>query len=122
MLTDASGEPISIQLYPGNTSDPPTFLDAVTKVKTRFGAEEMTFVGDRGMIKRLGKAALGEAKFRYATALTDPQIRALLKQWVFQLELFDEKPAEVEHEAKRYPTAQPEVLAKSPSYPPPCCL
>ena len=102
LLTDQSGEPISIQLYPGNTSDPPTFLDAVTKVKTRFGAEEMTLVGDRGMIKRLGKAALGEAKFRYVTALTDPQIRTLLKQKVFQLELFDEKPVEIEQGAKRY--------------------
>lgn len=102
LLTDQSGEPISIQLYPGNTSDPPTFLDAVTKVKTRFGAEEMTLVGDRGMIKRLGKTALGEAKFRYVTALTDPQIRTLLKQKVFQLELFDEKPVEIEQETKRY--------------------
>ena len=102
LLTDAGGEPLSIQLYPGNTSDPPTFLDAVTKVKTRFGAEEITLVGDRGMIKRLGKSALGEAKFRYVTALTDPQIRSLLKQKVFQLELFDEAPVEVEHDAKRY--------------------
>ena len=102
LLTDAVGEPISIQLYPGNTSDPPTFLDAVTKVKTRFGGEEMTMVGDRGMIKRLGKAALGEAKFRYVTALTDPQIRALLQRKVFQLDLFDEKPMEVEHDHKRY--------------------
>ena len=102
LLTDANGDPISIQLYPGNMSDPPTFLDAVTKVKTRFGGEEMTLVGDRGMIKRLGKAALGEAKFRYVTALTDPQIRALLQKRVFQLELFEEKPVEVEHELKRY--------------------
>ena len=102
LLTDAGGEPISIQLYPGNTSDPPTFLDAVRKVKTRFGGEEMTLVGDRGMIKHLGKAALGEAKFRYVTALTDPQIRALLQRKVFQLDLFDEKPMEVEHADKRY--------------------
>ncbi|MSU35354.1 MAG: IS1634 family transposase, partial [Pedosphaera sp.] len=45
---------------------------------------------------------LGEAKFRYVTALTDPQIRALLKRKVFQLDLFDEKPMEVEHDHKRY--------------------
>ena len=102
LLTDAVGEPISIHLYPGNTSDPPTFLDAVTKVKTRFGGEEMTLVGDRGMIKSLGKSALGETKFRYVTALTDPQIRALLQRKVFQLDLFDEKPVEVEHADKRY--------------------
>ena len=102
LLTDSDGEPISIQLYRGNTGDPPTFLDAVQKLKVRFGAQEVALVGDRGMIKRMGKAALGEAKFRYVTALTDPQIRALLAKKRLQLELFEDKPAEVELDGKRY--------------------
>jgi len=102
LLTDGNGEPISIELYRGNTGDPPTFLDAVQKLKVRFGAEEVALVGDRGMIKRLGKAALGEAKFCYVTALTDPQIRALLVKKRLQLELFEDKPAEVELNGKRY--------------------
>ena len=102
LLTDGEGEPVSIQLYRGNTGDPPTFLDAVQKLKVRFGVQEVALVGDRGMIKRLGKAALGEVKFSYVTALTDPQIRALLARKQLQLELFDEKPAEVEVAAKRY--------------------
>ena len=102
LLTDGEGEPMSIELYRGNTSDPPTFLDAVHKLKVRFGAEEVALVGDRGMIKRLGKAALGAAKFCYVTALTDPQIRALLTQKRLQLELFEDKPAEVEWAGKRY--------------------
>ena len=102
LLTDAEGEPVSIQLYRGNTGDAPTFLDAVEKVKVRFAAQEVALVGDRGMIKRLGKQALGEAHFCYVTALTDPQIRALLKKQVFQLELFEDQPAEVEGQGKRY--------------------
>jgi len=102
LLTDGNGEPISIQLYRGNTGDPPTFLDAVQKLKVRFGAQEVALVGDRGMIKRLGKAALGEAKFCYVTALTDPQIRALLAKKRLQLELFEDQPAEVEFNGKRY--------------------
>ena len=102
LLTDGNGEPISIQLYRGNTGDPPTFLDAVQKLKVRFGAQEVALVGDRGMIKRLGKQALGEAKFCYVTALTDPQIRALLAKQRLQLEFFEDKPAEVELGGKRY--------------------
>ena len=102
LLTDGNGEPISIQLYRGNTGDPPTFLDALQKLKVRFGAEEVALVGDRGMIKRMGKEALGEAKFCYVTALTDPQIRALLAKKQLQLELFEDKPAEVELGDKRY--------------------
>jgi len=53
------------------------------------------------MIKRMGKAALGEARFRYVTALTDPQVRALLKRGVIQMELFEETPVEVETEGRR---------------------
>ena len=102
LLCDGQGEPIWIQLYRGNTHDPPTFLDAVAKLKVRFGAQEIALVGDRGMIKALGKQALGEAQFRYVTALTEPQVRALLRQGVLQMELFDEKPAEVEAAGKRY--------------------
>ena len=102
LLTDGNGEPISIQLYRGNTGDPPTFLDAVLKLKVRFGAEEVALVGDRGMIKRLGKQALGEARFCYVTALTDPQIRALLAKKRLQLGFCEDKPAEVELGGKRY--------------------
>jgi hypothetical protein len=102
LLTDGRGEPLSIQLYAGNTSDPPTFLDAVEQLKVRFGTQEIAVVGDRGMIKALGRAALGEANFRYVTALTDPQVRALLQQGVLQLGLFEDQPAEVTLGAKRY--------------------
>jgi len=102
LLTDGQGEPFSIQLYPGNPNDPPTFLDAVAQLQVRFGTEEIALVGDRGMIKALGKAALGEAQFRYVTALTEPQVRALLKQGVLQMGLFDDQPAEVAVGRKRY--------------------
>jgi len=102
LLTDGQGEPLSIQRYPGNTNDPPTFLDAVAKLKVRLGAAEVALVGDRGMIKALGKAALGEANFRYVTALTEPQVRALLRAGKLQLELFEDQPAEVEVGGKRY--------------------
>jgi hypothetical protein len=102
LLTDGAGEPLSIQLYAGNTSDPPTFLDAVEQLKLRFGTEEIAVVGDRGMIKALGQAALGEANFRYVTALTDPQVRTLLKAGVLQLGLFEDQPAEVTVGSKRY--------------------
>jgi transposase len=102
LLTDATGDPLSIQLYPGNSADPPTFLDAVEKLTVRFGAREIALVGDRGMIKTMGKAALGQAGFRYVTALTDPQVRALLGKGVLQLGLFEDKPAEVQVQGKRY--------------------
>ena len=101
LLTDAGGEPLSIQLYPGNTSDPKTFQPTVEKLRVRFGAQEIVVVGDRGMIKKLGKVALGEAGYRYVTALTNPQIRKLLAEKVLSPELFDEEPAALEYDGRR---------------------
>jgi hypothetical protein len=58
-------------------------------------------VGDRGMIKAKGKAALSAEGFRYITALTDAQIRTFLKEGVLQTDLFDAPLCEVEHDDKR---------------------
>ncbi|MBV5336236.1 transposase, partial [bacterium] len=101
LLTAGDGEPLSIQLYPGNTSDPQTFRPTVEKLRLRFGAKEIAVVGDRGMIKKLGKQALGEAGYHYVTALTNPQIRKLLAQKTLTPELFDEEPLAVDYEGRR---------------------
>jgi transposase len=68
----------------------------------QFGVEEVTLVGDRGMLKQPQIEQLADAQFHYITAITKPQIRTLLQQEVLQLDLFDEAVCEVEHEAVRY--------------------
>lgn len=95
LLCDADGHPVSIEVFPGNTQDPHTFATQLAKVKTRFGVQEITFVGDRGMIKGQQIADLAQQGFHYITAITKPQIEKLLKQGTFQLDLFDQELAEV---------------------------
>jgi len=51
LLTNDEGRPISCQVFRGNTRDPKTFKSQIDKVAQRFGIEEVTFVGDRGMIR-----------------------------------------------------------------------
>src|SRR6266851_5138416 len=65
-------------------------------------AEDLVFVGDRGMVKSKGKQALAQAGLRYITALTDPQIRGLLSTGTLQLGLFHEQICEVEGHGVRY--------------------
>jgi hypothetical protein len=101
LLCDGTGEPVSVEVFSGNTQDTQTFGAQVEKVAKRFGCEHVTMVGDRGMIKRTQIEALPE-HFHYITAITKPQIETLLKANVFQLELFDEALCEVEHEEVRY--------------------
>lgn len=55
-----------------------------------------------GLGKSKSLQALQEAGLRYITALTDPQIRSLLREKVLQLELFSEEVCEVESQAVRY--------------------
>jgi DDE family transposase len=109
LLCNGGGRPLSIEVFAGNTQDPKTFTPQVKKVAKRFGGREITFVGDRGMIKSQQIEALGERQFHYITAITKPQIEALLKSDVLQLDLFDETLAEITtEEGLRY------VLRRNP--------
>jgi transposase len=102
LLTDAAGEPLAVRVFEGNRCDPTTVAEQIKIVKEQFQVEELVFVGDRGMVKSKGKQALEQAKLRYITALTDPQIRGLLKRKILQLELFSEQLCEVEDHGVRY--------------------
>ena len=96
LLCDGLGEPLSIEVFTGNTSDPKTFASQISKAAERFGARGVTFVGDRGMIKSTQIEALGQERFHYITAITKAQIRTLLKGGMIQIDLFDQDLAEVE--------------------------
>jgi hypothetical protein len=99
LLCDEDGHPVSIEVFPGNTQDSRTFAAQLAKVKTRFGVHEITFVGDRGMIKGQQIEDLAQHGFHYITAITKPQIEKLLRTGTFQLDLFDQELAEVLTEA-----------------------
>lgn len=95
LLCDEEGHPISIEVFPGNTQDPHTFASQLAKVKARFDVKEITFVGDRGMIKGQQIEDLAQHGFHYITAITKPQIEKLLRQGTFQMDLFEQELAEV---------------------------
>jgi transposase len=95
LLTDSQGEPISTQVYRGNTSDLKTFGQQVHKIKKELGCAGVTMVGDRGMIRTDQKAAAQKAEFHFITALTKPQIEKLLADKVLQMELFEDQVNEV---------------------------
>lgn len=95
LLCDESGKPLSVEVFPGNTNDTKTFGSQIRKVVERFGGKEVTFVGDRGMIKSAQVRDLLGQEFHYVTAITKPQIENLLKRKVIQMSLFDQELAEI---------------------------
>lgn len=108
LLTDDNGIPVAVKVFKGNTSDTSTVCGQVKKLSNRFGVKNVTLVGDRGMIKNVQIEYLSLYDFDYITAITKAQIEKMLRDDVFQINLFDEKLIEVEHEGIRY------VLRRNP--------
>jgi len=102
LLCDEEGGPVSIEVFKGNTTDPKTFLNQLEKVKKEYKCENVTFVGDRGMIKKVQKESLEEAGYYYITAITKKEIGKLIKEKVINMELFDKELCEIICEGKRY--------------------
>ena len=99
LLCDETGKPLSIEVFVGNTQDAATVASQIQKVAQRFGGGDITFVGDRGMIKNQQVEDLTEHGFHYITAITKPQIESLINQGVIQMTLFDERLAEIKTDA-----------------------
>jgi transposase len=102
LLCDNNGIPVSVEVFKGNTQDPQTVLSQIQKIRTRFGCEKVIFVGDRGMLKSTPLEDLQEAEFAYITAITRPQIEALLQNGVLEYGLFDKNLCEADCDGVRY--------------------
>jgi hypothetical protein len=113
LLCDAEGDPLSVQVFDGNTQDTKTFHDQIRKAAERFGGGAVTFVGDRGMIKTPQIAELAGEGFHYITAITKAQIKTLLGNGTLQMDLFDQELAEVREDGGvRYVLRRNPVRAK----------
>ena len=102
LLADSAGEPLAVRVFSGNTGDPSTVAEQIDALTKQFAIKDVIFVGDRGMVKKAGKQALGEAGFKYISALTDPQIRKQITEGTLQLDLFAEQVCEIDADGLRY--------------------
>ncbi|MGB7758379.1 MAG: IS1634 family transposase [Bryobacteraceae bacterium] len=100
LMTNAQGCPVAVEVYAGNTSDPKTVSDQVTKLRQRFGLQRVILVGDRGMITsaRIRDDLKPAPGIEWITALRAPAIKKLASDGVLQLSLFDSRDlAEITH-------------------------
>ncbi|MCG2711961.1 MAG: transposase [Candidatus Omnitrophica bacterium] len=102
LLCDEYGEPVSTEVFRGNTKDTQTFQSQVKKAAELFGCKEVTFVGDRGMIKSTQIDVIKDEDFHYISAITKPQIESLIRKGIFQYEFFEENICEIEYDDIRY--------------------
>jgi transposase len=100
LMTNAEGCPVAVEVYAGNTSDPKTVSDQVTKLRQRFGLQRVVLVGDRGMITsaRIRENLQPEPGIDWITALRAPAIKKLAAAGLLQPSLFDRRDlAEITH-------------------------
>ena len=92
LLTDDRGCPVSISVFPGNTSDPKTLMPQFKKLQEEFNLKSVVLVGDRGMItqKQIDDIK-GHEGMEWITALKTGAIRKLMNAEAIQPTLFDER-------------------------------
>ena len=93
LLCDSEGRPIAIEVFPGNTADPPTFTHIVARARKRFGIDRIVFVGDRGMITsaRINEDLRETDGLDWISALRTEGIRKLCDAGTIQISLFDQQ-------------------------------
>ena len=99
LLTAASGCPVAVSVYQGNTTDAETLMPEIDRLRDQFNLERLVMVGDRGMISHKAIAVLRQQPgIDWISALKSASIRALIQQGQLQLDLFDERNLfELEH-------------------------
>jgi hypothetical protein len=93
LICTASGCPIAVEVFAGNTADPATVAAQVTKLRERFGIEHIVWVGDRGMLTSARiEQVLKPQGMDWVSSLRAPQIAQLAaERGPFQPSLFDER-------------------------------
>jgi hypothetical protein len=102
LLADAQGDPVSVEVFRGNRLDFQTLAPQIRKTAERFSCREVTFVGDRGMIKSGQIEDLNRHGFHYITALSKPTLERLVREGVLQMSLFDERICEAGEGGRRF--------------------
>jgi transposase len=91
LLTNATGCPVAVEVFAGNTADPKTVAAQVDKLRQRFELREVVLVGDRGMLTsaRIREDLPGSHGIHWISALRANQIQKLAKDGPLQRSLFD---------------------------------
>jgi hypothetical protein len=93
LLCTRDGLPVAVEVFDGNTADPATLSNQVSKLKQRFGLSRVVLVGDRGMITSARiEEDLKPAGLDWISCLRAPAIQELAaEQGPLQLSLFDDR-------------------------------
>ena len=107
LLCSKEGCPVGVEVFAGNTKDASTVPEKIAELQREYGLKDVIFVGDRGMVTRsVAEKIKGVEGLHTISALTHPEIFALVGRKVISADLFDEKEIvevlDPENLARRY--------------------
>jgi hypothetical protein len=93
LLCTREGLPVAVEVFDGNTADPATLTNQITKLKQRFGLDRVVLVGDRGMLTSARiRDDVQPAGFDWISCLRSGAIQEMAgEKGPLQLSLFDER-------------------------------
>ena len=114
LLCTRDGCPVAVDVFAGNTKDETTVLDKIEEIHTKYGVENIIFVGDRGMVTQTKYENIDHETTKVISALSHNAIKTLDEKGTIQIGMFDEKNiVEVIDGDKRYCLCKnPEMEAK----------
>lgn len=83
LFMDEQGIPISIEMFPGNTLDHLTMIDALSNTIDNLGLPRFIFVGDRGMCNGPNIVHLLKRNHGYVISKSIAKTNAKEREWIF---------------------------------------
>lgn len=90
LLVDMEGRPIGFDLFPGNTPDSNTFLNALNALKQRFSIRRLIFVADKGINSNMNLHLLKNAGYEYIVSARIKNSSKKLQNTIFSSEQYNE--------------------------------
>ena len=84
MVTTAEGLPITYKLYPGNTFEGKTLIDAVKDLKEKYKINEILLVADRGMYNKENLKLMEDEGINYIVAAKLKAMPTQMKERILQ--------------------------------------
>lgn len=100
LLVDTNGLPISFQLFPGDTMDQSTLVDAVSDLKRRFKMDKIVIVADRGLNGKENLLFLSEEGHDYVIGYSLKKAPEAIKALALDINNWDEVTVDENGEVK----------------------
>lgn len=81
LLTDATGFPLHVGAFAGNSAETHTMLPMITRFQDAYQLDDVTVVADAGMFSAANKQALIDAGLHFILSVKTPAVPEVIEKW-----------------------------------------